>query len=340
MAVIDRIPMPGTGFDGLVQGSDWMHKLLMAPVERRNKEAEAKHAEALANLPFGGHSFPGIAGKIQGIEALKMIYGDKSPQYQQASQMLQAEQQQSQQLMDYRRQLMQTAPKRASSPLGKIEQEKEDIRNGFLPGSEIPIPPAMQKDLLNRYGLQELKTTTDTDTRKRTLNSKNIEITLDNINPDDLTRYSGLKGAVNLSKDSAQAALGKSNENYDNYQKSLTASKLLAKQVRQFYGDSITPGVQEGLNKLTNPSTWMNNPDVAKKKFNQFKSILNQEMKTIRGGLTDPETFTGENSSEADANTGGSDEPVIIMYKGKDAYHIPAKFQNHPKLKGFTLEPT
>ncbi len=50
MAVIDRIPMPGTGFDGMIQGSDWMHKLLMAPVERRYKESEMEKAQQANQL--------------------------------------------------------------------------------------------------------------------------------------------------------------------------------------------------------------------------------------------------------------------------------------------------
>lgn len=48
MALIDQIRMPGTGFEGLIQGSDWMNKLLMAPVERRYKEAEEEKARAQA----------------------------------------------------------------------------------------------------------------------------------------------------------------------------------------------------------------------------------------------------------------------------------------------------
>lgn len=49
MAVFGPIPLPKPG-EGLKEGSDWMHKLLMAPIERREKEASAKHQQALADL--------------------------------------------------------------------------------------------------------------------------------------------------------------------------------------------------------------------------------------------------------------------------------------------------
>lgn len=363
MALIDKIPMPGTGFEGMQEGSDWMNKLLMAPAERREKLAKATQEEALAKLPFGGHFFPGVAGQLQGLEAVKMMYGEGSPQYKQAKSMLDLEQQSTQSRINYQNILANTAPKRSSTNLAKTAQEFEDIKQGYLPGTKIPLNDEQRKQYEGMYGLDFIKKTTDSDTRKRNLFANNIEVTQSKIDPVALTQYSGLKGATQLLKDRADSASGKPSERYKNYEKSLTAAKMLAKQIRQFYGDSITPGVQEGLKQLTNPSSWMKDPDIALSNYNAFTDLLNQEMSTYRQATESPDVYTGkgnerpinagqpqqqpvvnqpENTNPPAPNvvTGKDGKPVIVMYKGKQRYEFPANYLNHPKLKDYTLEPT
>ena len=84
MSIYAPIPIKGDFFEGLGQGQELMNKFLAAPIERRKMEAEAKKQEAMAKLPFGGQQLSGAAGQIMGLEMVKGLYGENSPQYKQA----------------------------------------------------------------------------------------------------------------------------------------------------------------------------------------------------------------------------------------------------------------
>lgn len=261
--------------------------------EGRLKEAEAKKAEAQAKLPFGGANVPGAAGQIVGLEMVKQMYGENSPQYQQAQKAFSLGQEGVQSRVNYQNSLTENAGKRFSTPLAKTAQEYEDIKNGKLPGTKIPLTPEQQQQYLGMYGNDLLKKTTDTDTRKKNLYAHNIDITLSNINPEALTRYSGLKGGVALLEEKRKDLQGNPSPQYLEYQRSLTAAKTLAKQVRQFYGDSITSGVQEGLKKLTDPSEWLKSPKTALANYNAFVNILRSESKTYQQAAQSPGVYSG-----------------------------------------------
>ncbi|HMF70696.1 MAG TPA: hypothetical protein VK616_04455, partial [Flavitalea sp.] len=207
--------------------------------------------------------------------------------------------------------LIGTADKRASTPLAKTEQEIEDVKAGFVPGTDRSQPiedPRMQSEMLERLKLQRQKSISDVDSRKRALFASNIDKTLENIDVDHLTQYAGFKGGMSKAIQEGLAPLGKESKEYGKYQKALTGAKLLAKQVRQFYGDSITPEMQKGLQSITNPATWSNNPKIAKQNFNVVKNLLKKETGTYRGALKGTGEFQEqEESSELTFNpiTGG-----------------------------------
>ncbi len=265
------------------------------------KQAQAKAAEQQANMPFGGR-LTGVANEALGLELLKQQYGPDSEVYKNAAKRYQADLDQSKYLNEYRQVLSGTAEKRASTTLGKTEREIEDIYK------RQDISPQEKEAMINRYTLQRQKQISDSDSRKRALFAANVDKTLDQINPKDLTQYGGAKGVAKLQIDKLKAATGKESKEYANYQKSLTGAKLLAKQIRQFYGDSITPQVQESLAEMINPATWANNPRIALDKFNQFKKILQSETETYRGALKNTKEFESQGEGKAltyDPITGG-----------------------------------
>lgn len=341
MPITAPIPLPEAPGDALVSGTEWMNKLLMAPYERREKAAKASQEEALAKLPFGGHFFPGVAGQLQGLEAVKMMYGEGSPQYKQAKQMFDLEQQSTQSRIGYQNALTETLPKRTSTTLAKTAQEYEDIKNGNLPGTKIPLNDQQRKYYEGVYGLDITKKITDADTRKRNLFANNIEVTQSKIDPVALTQYSGLQGTTQLLKDRADSARGKPSEQYEKYKTSLTAAQTMAKQVRQFYGDSIDPRMQDALKKLTNPSTWMDDPKIALAQYKAFTDLLNQEMSTYRQATESPAIYQsnrGEptnnqpaaapspnNAVNANQNVGEQPEgnvEKVVKINGEDYYII------------------
>ena len=77
----------------------------------------------------------------------------------------------------------------------------------------------------------------------------------------------------------------------------MAAAELLAKQVRQFYGDSIQPSMQARIEEMINPASWANNPKIAKQNFDTVTSILKKETGTYRGALKSTKEFESQAGS-------------------------------------------
>lgn len=288
------------------------------------REAQANQINQQSQQPFGGKMMPGPAGKALALFMIKQKYGENSSEYNEAKQLYDLENKRTQQTIDYQKSLMESQPKRYATQAGKSAQEQNEIEQGFMPGSTstggkgIPLTPDQQEKLKGQYSLARLKTMTDSNVRQRILYSKNMEKTLNNLNVDDLTSYSGIKGTAELLKDKVEAQKGNISDRYLKYQQSLTAAETLAKQVRQFYGDSITAGVQEGLKQLTNPSTWREHPKVAKARFNAFKNILQTEAKTFTDAAKNSSIYEEEKEPAINPNLG----TLVMQRKNKETGKI------------------
>ena len=294
-----RIPMPRLSGEILGEATEnLMNRLLKEKELQQNlpyKEAQARLANAqalrneeLANLPFAGRQIPGAPGRALGLELIKRKYGENSPQYIEAKKLYDLEIKNTKSNIAYRASLQASQPKRYATQTGKLAQEEAEVEQGYMPGSTssgqagIKLSPEQQDKLQGFYGLKQIKDVTDTNVRQRIIYATNMEQTLKSINPDDLTAYSGLKGGLQLSKDKAASLRGEKIPKFEKYEKALTAAEALAKQVRQFYGDSITAGVQKGLKEITNPSSWLLHPDIAKAKFIYYRDkILRPEAKNF-----------------------------------------------------------
>lgn len=289
--------------------------------EIANKMSNTARQNALLQQPFAGRQLPGAGGEALGLEMLKQQYGENSPVYQNAINAYNQQQKAGNQLMDYRQSLMESQAKRSASPLAKMAMEQSDIERGFMPGTTRegiggqPITPESQRDLKNQYKLKLLKDVTDPKLRERALFATNMEKTINRLNPADLTYYSGPKGQAQLRIDQAKSASGKTVPEYKRYKESLTSANTLAKQVRQFYGDSITPSVQEGLKELTNPTNWLDNPEVAMARYNQFINILDTESDTFFDALHNSSVYEkpkkGEGSSSNSVNKQSSNNDPL-----------------------------
>lgn len=252
-----------------------------------NKMAQTNRQNELLKQPFAGRAIPGAGGEALGLEMLKNEYGENSPVYQNALNTYESDRRQANQLMNYRKALEESLPKRTATPLAKTAMEERDIEQGFLPGTNEKLSPERQKQLSGRFELKNVKDTTDTKTRERMLYAQNIEKTISNIEPKYLLQYSGPTGALKYKKDKYLSALGVNVPEFYKFEESVTAAHMLGEQVRQFYGTSIQPSVREDLNKLGNPSYWLRDPKVAEKKYNKYVKILNSEIDTFASALKD-----------------------------------------------------
>lgn len=269
-----------------------------AQADLNYKNALSKQAEMGLN-PFNRLS--GVARDAYSIELLKNNLGEDSPAYQAAKRQYDIEQQSTQGLNDYRQMLAETMNKRSASNIGKLGQEEQDITEGFEPntGRQHQISPDRQEELLGQYRLAKQKAITDTDTRKKVLFASNIDKTIDAINTKDLTQFGGLNGKLRLKQEEIKSATapGTESEGYRKYLEAANKAQVLAKQVRQFYGDSIQPAMLAKTEQLSNPATWKNNPEVAERLFKSFTGLLKQETGTYRGALKNTKEFEGAGSS-------------------------------------------
>lgn len=284
-----------------------------AQADLNYKNALSKQAEMGLN-PFNRLS--GVARDVYSIELLKNQLGEDSPAYQAAKQQYDLEQESTRGLNDYRQNLAQTMNKRSSSNVGKLTAEEADVAAGFEPNTnrQHQITPDRQEELMGQYNLAKQKSFTDTDTRKKTLFASNIDKTIESINPKDLTQFGGLNGALQLKQEEIKAATspGTESEGYRRYLEAANKAQVLAKQVRQFYGDSIQPAMLAKTEALANPATWKNNPEVAERLFKSFASLLKQETGTYRGALRNTKEFSG-----------GQSGMVKVYFNGK-SHTIPS----------------
>lgn len=263
----------------------------------------AQQAEQKANLPFGGANVPGPAGQVVALEMVKRLYGENSPQFQRALNAYNLEQESTGSRINYQNVLAGTAPQRMLSGYGKQIKEQSNVEAGLQPSGESwsdkTRAPASPSELGMDYDLLRQKAQSDPQARSRALVATNIDKTIDMINSKDLTRYSGITGSIEKGLESAKKPFGKESKEFKDYNNAVQKAKLLATQVRQFYGDSIQPAMIERLELLTNPATWSNNPDLAESMFHEFTKVLKAETKTYRDALKTKKAYQGKDEESS-----------------------------------------
>lgn len=277
----------------------------------KGSEAGSTMFSRLMNAKQGNMLRPsGDVANALYVEQLKRQFGEQDPRYLEAKKAHDMILSGRESLINYRDVLNQTAGIRATSPLGKLLAEGRGEGGLDIVGNNKSAPSGSKYKVGEQYyneqgepvyGKKTLtsdekkayeqaiaKDTTDAAIRNKIPYAENVKITLDSINPDDLVQFSGPKGTINLGIESLKAAFGAPSENYLAYQKSLTSAQTLKKQLRQFWGDSIQPAATEEIGKLTNPSHWNKNPEVAKQQFEQLKKITEQELASFTSHGTSP----------------------------------------------------
>lgn len=194
-------------------------------------------------------------------------------------------------------------------PPGTQEEIDKKLKDQYAPGTA--------EELSENYKLIRMKRGGDASTRERNLFASNIDKTLNTINVDSLTRYSGPQGTLEWVHEKAKDLAGHPSSEYLEYQKNVTSATGLATQIRQFYKDSIQPSVRQELQEMSNPSSWHVSPQVAKAKFERLKQILEMETGTYReAGKTSKAYEKQENPSNSSKN--------IIVSDGKQSGSIPS----------------
>jgi hypothetical protein len=349
--VMPITPMPENSIDAFMSGMAQSQAIFNALMQNRVRQQEANRLEAKSKLPFGGEVYPGVAGQVTGLEALKQAYGEESPQYQSAKKAFDLSQQATTSRINYQDTLAESMPLRYTTPQGRGIIEQSNVAQGFSPAGTPEGQPVVAgappykspygtaEKTAAQYNLKRTKENIPTQVLQRNLFATNIDKTLGNLNIDDLVSYAGLKGTGEYLLDLAKAQKGETPERLLKYNVAKTAVDTLTKQVRQFYGDSITPSVQAGLKQLTNPATWKNNPELAKAQFEKFSDILRKETQTYRDATKGSEVYQGdeipaENITPEEKNT---PEKVIKFNKEKFGNKTMVKVRDNHTGKILTM---
>lgn len=302
-------------------------------------EAQAKRANAQANLPGGGVSIPGPAGQIMGLEIMKHIYGEDSPEYKAAQNSLNLSNESTRSRSNYQNKLSDTLPIRYTTPEGRGFIEESNVSQGASPagtpegqpvvpgGPVYKSPYEKNEDAAGQYQLERVKKNLPATVQQRNLSATNIEKTLDSIDPKALTQYGGYLGKLQQKGQEHLSGFNLESKNFDEYKDSKDAVDLLATQVRQFYGDSIQPIMLERLQKLSDPASWQTNPKLAKEIYSTTKNILEKEMQTYRDAARNANVYQGKpaNAKQAINETANNFKSQSIHMVGPDGkeYDVP-----------------
>jgi hypothetical protein len=223
------------------------------------------------------------------------LYGDGSPQYQQAKQMFDLDIDSDKSRIGYQNALAGSMDKRYLTQMGKSIVEQKNVSQGLSPqgNQDGYLNDDQKQQLADSYALHIQKMATDADTRNRNLYATNIEKTLDLIDPDALVQYAGASGTVNKILNQIAAPFGEESSDYDKFSTNLNNIGYLQKQVRAFTKDSIDPSVQEKFSSLLNPATWRTNPKLAKQMFLELENVLRNDTKTYREALVSRKPYLG-----------------------------------------------
>ncbi len=269
--------------------------------ERQAAAIRLQEAMAEKERTYGGLSaLSGPARDYQSLVIAENMYGRDHPIVQQIRSALEQQSQHKSDLHDYYSIMNRSAPQRHATGAAKTNLEIEDLKAGFLPGTNrsVPLNEQQLEKLSGQYGLDVLKRTTDPFTRRSLEQANNVHRTLETLNVDDLTRYSGVIGAIEKKLEEGKSITNAESEQFKKYHEAETSAKSLAKQIRQLLGDSVTVTAQGALDALANPSSLKLSPEVAKRKFNQYVKILENEIDTFRKSAKSPEVFYGEDEDQ------------------------------------------
>src|SRR5579862_4742026 len=100
---------------------------------------KARAEGAKADLPFGGANVPGPAGQIVGLEMVRRLYGEDSPQYKMAKNSFDISQQSNISRTNYQNALSGSLSTRYLTPTGKSIVEEQNVRSGLSPSGSSTV---------------------------------------------------------------------------------------------------------------------------------------------------------------------------------------------------------
>jgi hypothetical protein len=211
--------------------------------------------------------------------------------------------------------LTNTQDRRDQTNQGKLLAELKDVEDGFIPGTDRNQSfenKAQQDFYRNQYQDKLLKERTDTQQRNRSLNAGLVDNTFDQINVENMVRYSGLMNKIQQKIDQNIPLTKQDDDNFTKFREEMAKVNTLNKQLRQFYGDSISPSNLQKIEAMINPTNWQTSPKVAAAEFEALKKLVKQETALYRVSMTSlSNAVNPQNENKSEANL--SSDPLGLF---------------------------
>lgn len=322
-----------SGLNAYQQGANAFLAPQMAQANLGLTEAKAKREEAMARLPFGGANVPGPAGDIVGLEMIRQMYGDNSPQYKKASESFSLSQQSTGSRLRYQDALTNSMGMRYTTPEGKQIIEHSNVNQGFSPAGTpqgIPVAPGQAPYIAPskqnnspegaKYALRQIKQDLPASVMQRNLYANTIDQTLENIDLDALTQYNGPKGHLELKKEESADFFGKSSEKYKKYIEAEKKFNFLIGQVGQFYGESIQPSEIERKKRELDPRGAFKSVETGKRGFESQKDLLRKELNIYRNATKDASSYYGNQKNKSNIDNTSNIQVNLKGFKNKQEF--------------------
>jgi hypothetical protein len=210
---------------------------------------------------------------------------------------------------DLRRQSLEIQKRKGLGKVGLALSDYYDAQAGYVPGTKTKFAtPEDQQIAIKTIQGDINKVATDPSQRAKLVAARQIDQTINNLNVDDLVKYSGIFGKGALTTEQLKSGLSLDSSEYQRYSNAAKQAELLAKQVRMFYGASIQPTETKQLKLLTNPTSWSASPDTAKQNYLSFVNTLKQETDILRGFFVFADNANFKNKIDSAKATKVSDE--------------------------------
>jgi len=169
--------------------------------------------------------------------------------------------------------------------------------------------PDQQK--IKNLELAKSKQTSDEATRNSALAATNLQKTMKTMNIDDLVRYSGPAGQIQLGIEKTKALAGQASPEYIRYEQAVTSIKTEADELAKFLKTPAHKKAYNDIHELTNPTGWGTSPQVAKAKLEKLREIVDKTATTFQKA----QTSTGEH-----LGTKGKEEAIKKVESAQQQY--------------------
>jgi len=158
-----------------------------------------------------------------------------------------------------------------------------------------PKPSARSSEMAEQFKNKILKDTTTSQNLNKIQFGAQVEQTFENMRPYEkyMEHYTGISGRTRLAKDTIEAQkTGRASPELIGYQQYMAHATSAARQMRQYWGDSIQPEAMKEIDALANPASWFTTPEMARATLNATMSNFNSELRQRRSAAKSSDLYS------------------------------------------------